>query len=270
MSVLTNLNGLIIKQEPIRIPQRWGDTIEGYKITYISEGLHVVGFLVKPKKEDVKFPVIIYNRGGNREFGKITSRSFSYLAYLASRNYVVLASQYRGSDGGQGWDEFGGNDVYDVLHLILLAKSLSFTDPTKIVMLGYSRGGMMTYLAIKHNADIKAAAVVGGITDLTQLYHERDGGMKRVIDKLVGVDQQEWDRRSACSWPEKLRTPLLILHGENDKRVNASQAEKLAEQLHEAGMTYELVIFPGGDHTLNTHRSERNRRIFDWFERYLQ
>ena len=58
--------------------------------------------------------------------------------------------------------------------------SLPFVEPEKIVMLGYSRGGMMTYLAIKHGAKIKAAAVVSGVSDLEQAYNEREQGMKRV------------------------------------------------------------------------------------------
>ncbi|HUT72537.1 MAG TPA: prolyl oligopeptidase family serine peptidase [Desulfatiglandales bacterium] len=62
---------------------------------------------------------------------------------------------------------------------------------------------------------------------------------------------------------------LLILHGQNDWRVKVSQAKKLSEKLKEAGKVHELVVFPEGDHGLNSHRAERNRKIFDWFERYL-
>jgi dipeptidyl aminopeptidase/acylaminoacyl peptidase len=182
---------------------------------------------------------------------------------------VVLASQYRGNDGGQGKEELGGEDVNDVLNLIKTAKSLPFINPSKIVMLGYSRGGMMTYLAIKHGAEIKAAAVVGGGTDMAQTYNEREEGMKRVIRKLVGTDRTEWEKRSAYYWPEKINVPILILHGEDDLRVNVSQAKKLADKLKEAGRIHKLVVFPGGDHGLYTHAVERDKEIFDWFERYL-
>ena len=54
---------------------------------------------------------------------------------------MVLASQYRGNDGGQGKEEFGGSDINDVLNLIPLAESISFMNADRIVMLGFSRGG---------------------------------------------------------------------------------------------------------------------------------
>ena len=267
---LEDSNGKIVYQKLIRIKSKWSDVVECYKIKYSSDGLKVIGFLLKPKSEDLKFPVMIFNRGGNREVGKITKEFLAYLSYLASKNYVVLASQYRGNDGGQGREEFGGKDVNDVLNLIPLAKSLPFTEPDKIVMYGISRGGMMTYLAIKEGADIKAAAVVGGITDLVQSYEERAERMKKVIRELVGKDRDEWKKRSAYYWPEKINVPVLILHGEDDWRVKISQAIKLSEKLREAGKPHKLVIFPKGDHGLNTHRSERNRKIFAWFNKHLQ
>ena len=269
LNVLPNSNGRILEQKAVKIKSKWSDEVECYKIKYLSDGLKVVGFVLKPKGEGSKFPVIIYNRGGNREFGKITMKTLPYLSYLSSNSYVVLASQYRGNDGAWGHEEFGGKDINDVLSLIPLAKSLPFVDPTKIVMLGFSRGGMMTYLAIKHGAEIKAAAVVGGFTDLGQLYNDREEGMKNVIRELVGMDKAEWEKRSAVYWPEKIDVPILILHGENDSRVKVSQAKKLSAKLKEAGKVHELVVFPEGDHGLNSHRAQRNRRIFDWFKRYL-
>ena len=54
-----------------------------FKIRYLSDGLEVVGFILKPKDEDQKFPVMIYNRGGNREFGKIDVSTLEYLFYLS-------------------------------------------------------------------------------------------------------------------------------------------------------------------------------------------
>jgi dipeptidyl aminopeptidase/acylaminoacyl peptidase len=76
---------------------------------YLSDGLQVVGFLWKPQDTVGKqFPLIIFNRGGNREFGKLTPWfHFGFYTY-ASNGFVVLASQYRGNDGGEGREEYGG------------------------------------------------------------------------------------------------------------------------------------------------------------------
>lgn len=268
LDVLEDTNGKIVKQKQVKL-KKYKDRVECYRIKYLSDGLKVVGFVLKPKVGS-KFPVMIFNRGGNREFGKITKKKLTYLAYLSSNNYVVLASQYRGNDGGQGREQFGGKDIKDVLNLIPLAKSLPFTDPNRTVMYGISRGGMMTYLAIKEGAKIRAAAVVGGITDLIQTYKEREEAMKKVITELMGSDRTEWKKRSAYYWPEKINVPVLILHGEDDWRVKVSQAKKLSEKLKKMGKVHELVTFPKGDHGLNTHRRERNRKIFEWFDKYLQ
>ena len=154
------------------------------------------------------------------------------------------------------------------MSMIPLAKSLPFTDSDKIVMLGYSRGGMMTYLAIKQGAPLKAAAIVGGLTDIIQNLQDRGEGMLRVVEELVGKDENEYKRRSALYWPDKINVPVLILHGEDDWRVNVSQARKLAEELKKLGKDHKLVVFTHGDHGLNSHRPERNRLIFEWFDKY--
>lgn len=273
LNLLIDSNGKIISSKKMDLDNEYKDTVECYRIRYLSDGLEVVGFILKPTQTDQKLPVIIYNRGGNREYGKIATSTLDYLSYLSSNNYVVLASQYRGNDGGEGREEFGGRDINDVLNLIPMAESLPFIDSDRIVMLGYSRGGLMTYLAISKSTKIKAACVVGGITDLIQAYNEREQDMKNVlIELIVGTPtdkEAEYKMRSAYYWPEKIKAPVLILHGEDDWRVQKSHAEKIANKLNELGKPYELVIYPNGSHGLNENRKDRNRRIFEWFEKYI-
>lgn len=272
-NLLIDSNGKISSSKKMDLDNEYKDTVECYRIRYLSDGLEVVGFILKPKQVDQKLPVIIYNRGGNREFGKIDASKLKYLSYLSSNGYVVLASQYRGNDGGQGKEEFGGNDINDVLNLIPMAESLPFIDSDRIIMLGYSRGGLMTYLAISKSTKIKAACVVGGVTDIIQLYNEREQGMKNVLIELIGgtpTDKEaEYKKRSVYYWPEKINAPVLILHGEDDWRVQKSQAEKIANKLNELGKPYELVIYPKGSHGLTENKNDRDRRILEWFEKYI-
>lgn len=273
LNLLIDSNGKISSSKKMDLDNEYKDTVECYRIRYLSDGLEVVGFILKPKQVDQKLPVIIYNRGGNREFGKIDASKLKYLSYLSSNGYVVLASQYRGNDGGQGKEEFGGNDINDVLNLIPMAESLPFIDSDRIIMLGYSRGGLMTYLAISKSTKIKAACVVGGVTDIIQLYNEREQGMKNVLIELIGgtpTDKEaEYKMRSVYYWPEKINAPVLILHGEDDWRVQKSQAEKIANKLNELGKPYELVIYPKGSHGLTENKNDRDRRILEWFEKYI-
>jgi len=134
-------------------------------ITYLSDGLKFKGYLAAPK-QGANLPYVIFNRGRNREFGALEDRDAAgSLALIASWGYVVVASQYRGNAGGEGKEEFGGQDVNDVLNLLPLLKSLPQADATRIGMYGWSRGGMMTYLALSKTDQIAAAVVGAGMAD---------------------------------------------------------------------------------------------------------
>jgi dipeptidyl aminopeptidase/acylaminoacyl peptidase len=267
-------NGALIQQETLPLTERFAGRVDCYRITYLSEGLRVVGFLLKPRETAAPLPLLIYNRGGNRDFGKITESTLEYfLAFLAANEFVVLASQYRGCDGSEGQDEFGGADVEDVLSLVRLGETLPYADARRIVMLGDSRGGMMTYLAIKAGAPLKAAVVIGAPSDLSDSYQERES-MAAVLEELIGGSprqrQQQYRDRSALCWPEKLNVPLLLLHGDEDWRVPSSHSQKLADRLRELGMPHQLLRFPRGDHGLLRYRTERNELILEWFRRHLE
>lgn len=268
LALLEDSNGKIVNSQTLQT-----DVVEIDKIRYLSDGLEVVGFLLKPTVNASKCPIIIYNRGGNGdEWGKIGSSDLEFLSYFAYQGFVVLASQYRGNDGGQGKEDFGGNDIDDVLNLIPLAQSLQFVSPNDIFMAGISRGGMMTYIALSKTDKIRAAAVYSGVTDLIQTYNELPS-MRQVLVDLIGgtptEKQAEYEARSAVYWPEKINTPVLILHGDADQNVNIIQAQKLAGKLKSLGKTYELVVYPQGDHVFTGHTGDVQIRTLDWFAKYL-
>jgi hypothetical protein len=96
------------------------EQIEIHDITYLSDGLKVKGYMAQPKSAG-KHPVIIWNRGGNREFSLVEPDK---LKPYARHGYIAVASQYRGNGGSEGHEEFGASDVNDVLNLIPLIRSL--------------------------------------------------------------------------------------------------------------------------------------------------
>jgi dipeptidyl aminopeptidase/acylaminoacyl peptidase len=111
------------------------------KITYLSDGLRVKGYISYPIDKSKKYPCVIWNRGGIGNKGAIDSFTARGLfGQIASWGYVVFATQYRGNDGGEGTDEFGGDDVNDVLNLIPLADEIENADTTKWGIEGWSRG----------------------------------------------------------------------------------------------------------------------------------
>ncbi len=175
--------------------------------------------------------------------------------------------------GSEGREKFGGKDVNDVLNLIRLLKSLPMVDPDRIGMAGMSRGGMETYIALRRDLkdgvqDIKVAAVVSGVTDMFLWSEERPDVLERVMIPLIGASPDErpelYQERSATYWPELIDVPLLIQHGASDERVSVAQARKLAEGLRKARKTFELIIYPGEDHTLSNH-NKGFPEIMAWF-----
>lgn len=116
-----------------------------FKISYISDELRINGYIAQPKVPGT-YPIIIFNRGGNRDFGSLDDIQANFiLREMASWGYIVATSNYRGGGGSEGMEEFGGKDVNDIHNLIPLLANEKMADTTRMVIYGYSRGGLMTY-----------------------------------------------------------------------------------------------------------------------------
>lgn len=283
-------NGQLIRREPMTVPPdlfledgtpRPQDAhlakVSIDEITYISDGLRVEGHIITPLTAG-PHPCIIYNRGGNREFGANSPvRVARRLAKFASWGYVVVASQYRGNMGGEGQEEFGGADVRDVLHLIPLLESLpEEADAARIGMLGFSRGGLMTYLALTGTDRMKAAAVVAGVGDSRSGIDKRPDMETYVYAELIPdywqVKEEALLARSPVAWPERLcpTTPLLLLHGTSDWRVDPVETMSLARRLYDLRRPFRLIMYEGADHSLSEYRTEAYGQIRSWMDRYVR
>ncbi len=250
-------------------------SIDSQEMTYASDGLRVKGFVARPVSGG-PYPCVIYNRGGNREFAAITTDTVArLLCRIASWGYFVAASQYRGNAGGEGREQFGGDDVNDVMNLFPLLEMQPAADTRRIGMYGGSRGGMMTYLALTRTERIQAAVIRCGVADLTGWTEDRSD-MQQVYEELIPGfspgDESALKRRSAVYWAEKLckTTPILLMQGTADWRVNPLSALRMAEALLKTRHPYRLVMFEGSDHTLNEHAEERDQLTRDWFDRFVR
>jgi dipeptidyl aminopeptidase/acylaminoacyl peptidase len=225
--------------------------VEAEKLTYASDGLKIRGFLVHPKGVSGPHPVILWCRGGNRDYGTVKLGDLLLMSNWARHGYVVLASNYRGSAGSEGRDEIGGDDVHDVEALIPLARSLPYADLDNVFLYGQSRGGMMVYRALADGIPVRAAVVNSGVSDLWAEMRSRpemDEEYRATMPDYARERTHHFCRRSAVCWPEKIAKPVLILHGTADWRVPPVQALALAAKLQSAGRLYSLRIFEGGVH----------------------
>lgn len=265
---------LMAEKDPLI--RTWIDRISIKRFTYLSDGLKVAGYIVIPTGKE-KLPCIIFNRGGHENKGHISdSGAALVLGRLASWGYIVVASQYRGNQGGSGQEEYGGADVMDVVNLIKVLDSVPRADTSRIGMYGVSRGGMMTYLALTHTDRISAAVVVSGLTDLladVQRHPEIESDVyARLIPNYRNNRVEALAARSAIRWPQKIckSTPLLIIHGGADKRVHPSQALRMAEALTEIHHPFQLVVLIGGIHGLRTYSKEKFDMTKDWFDQHVR
>ena len=165
------------------------------KLTYSSDGLKVIAYLYRPRENGRKFPAIIYNRGSAVR-GDIAPELISFFHRTAAEGFVILAPMLRQSDGGEGRDELGGADVDDLMNVLPLARSLGFVDMDNLFMCGISRGGMMTYQAIKRGFPINAAAVVGAFTDIQGVIDTHAQQYPLSLLKLLWPDYEEHKKKS--------------------------------------------------------------------------
>lgn len=250
------------------------DAVVCERLVYASDGLRVVAYLWRPREFGTQpLPLIIFNRGGAGEESKLRPNTQFGFDRFVQAGYVVLGSQYRGNDGGEGREELGGADVNDVFALAALARSLPFVDTTRSFMLGYSRGGMMTLLAARAGLPLSAAATVGAPTNFIALLSSPDprtlDGFKALVPNFAADPRAALRQRSALMWAEELQVPLLVLHGGADPLVPAGvHALPFVARLHELGKSFEFVLYDRDTHGLMLSAEDRDARILAWFARF--
>ena len=245
------------------------ENINFYFIKYRSDEFIVQGIVAEPKKEG-KYPVVIFNRGGNRDFAKLTIETMiMYTSKLAEQGFVIIGSNYRIKD------EFGGADINDVLCLTETIKEIEKADSNSIGMFGWSRGGMVTYLALQNSDKIKTAIVGNGPTDLFGTIIDQPEMESKVISKCVPNyfenKENELKKRSVIYWANELNknSSLLILCGTKDENVNPEQADKIAIKLKEIEYDFELMKFET-DHYFTEYKKKLNEILIKWFNGKLK
>lgn len=244
-----------------------------YRITYKSKGKKIVGYIVEPRKGN-NLPCIIWNRGGSRDFGaiKIGSLFGLIIANLAMNGYIVIATQYPGVAGGEGIDKMGSEeDIASILDLYKILKQYKRANTNKVGMYGHSRGGMMTYMCLARVKWLKAAVAIASPTDEVNSSKFRKGWEEHQI-KMYGGSEEEKKKRSAIYLANKFsrKTPILIMHGTADWRVNPLDSIKIAKKLYENKIPYKLIMYEGADHGLTEVNNKFKGEVFDWFDRFLK
>lgn len=250
------------------------DSLNFQSINYTSfDNLKLRGFLIEPKKKGV-YPVLIYNRGGNGNFGAVKSGFLTeFLSKIANEGYIVIGSQLRGTSVSEGEDEFGGKDVNDVLSLFDIIDQLPNADKKRIGVFGWSRGVMTNFLILKKTNRIKTNIAIAGQADLSQtkrpemfgVYRERIPGYAKDSVKAL-------KSRSSLLAIDSIQNKNIshfIIQGNKDEKVDISNSFTFYSKLNTKGYTTRLLVYENEGHDLEVVNDNLLDQIADWLKRYL-
>jgi dipeptidyl aminopeptidase/acylaminoacyl peptidase len=271
----TDLN--LFLQKEVRL----GTTRE---VTYRSgDGTEVQGFLLTPPdfRRTRKYPSILEIHGGPRAQYAFTF--FHEMQYLAAQGYVVFYINPRGGIGrGETWagcivGDWGSFDYQDCMAAADYLEKQKFINTKRMGVTGGSYGGFMTNWMIGHTDRFAAAVTQRSVVDLRSFVGSSDFGfdLREEFKGWPWTDEDTYERCSPITYFKNVKTPVLIIHSENDLRCNIEQAEQMFAMLKILGKKTEMVRFPEEPHGLSRHgrpdrRIARLEWMLKWFDRYLK
>jgi dipeptidyl aminopeptidase/acylaminoacyl peptidase len=258
-------------------------SVERLQVTS-SDGVTVHGWLMKPPgfTERKKCPLVLEVHGGPE---LMYAETFVHeFQVLAARGYAVLFTNPRGSKGyGEAFTsrifaDWGNQDAADCMAAVDEASRWRWVDSDRIGVTGGSYGGFMTSWLVGHTNRFRAAVAQRGLYNFSSFYGTSDIGPwfgDYVLGGPVYAREALYREKSPLTYAAQMRTPLLLIHNEQDLRCPIEQAEQLFAQLRRIGKTeVEMVRFPEESHNLSRsgrpdRRVERLERIIGWFDRHM-
>jgi dipeptidyl aminopeptidase/acylaminoacyl peptidase len=252
-------------------------------ITYKSfDGTAISALVTMPAnlKRDGSNPAIVLPHGGPT--GKTEDYFDDIAAALASRGYVVIAPNFRGSTGygkafqTANYDDLGGGDLKDTVAAKKFLVESGYVDTKRVGIFGGSYGGFMTLMAISKTPDEFAAGVQWfGIINWRTMYRDMDEQLKAYLRSLMGTPEdnpQGYDRASPLTYIKNAKAPLLTIQGENDIRVPCGQAQEVHDILKAKGNIVETIYYPAEGHGFRKKENQLDslKRTVDWFDKYLK
>ncbi len=226
-----------------------------------------------------KLPAVILVHGGPT--GAWTDRFDAWGQLLAAHGFVVLSPNVRGSTG-YGYDfmvvnrfDWGGGDFKDVMAGADWLIKKGIADPARIGIGGWSYGGYMAAWAVTQTTLFKASVSGAPMTDLAFEYGSESDGINIGDTWALGNPYENlplFTARSPVTFVKKVKTPTLLLCGENDTTDPVGQCYQFHRGLRRYGVETELVVYPREGHgpREEKHRLDVLNRMVGWFEKYLK
>lgn len=261
-----------------KVEERWVTTTDNKQM--------LVWVMYPPKFDPAKkYPTLLYCQGGPQS---AVSQFWSYrwnLQTFAAGDYIIVAPNRRGLPGfGAEWNEqisgdYGGQNMKDYLSAIDALAQEPFVDETRLGAVGASYGGFSVYwLAGHHEKRFKAFIAHAGIFNLEQQYLETEemwfanwdmGGA--YWDKTNETAQKTY-ATSPHKFVDKWDTPILVIHGEKDYRILASQGMAAFNAAVLRGVPAQLLIYPEENHWIMKPQNGIlwQRTFVSWLDKWLK
>ena len=246
--------------------------------------IHAQLFLPADLRPGEKRPAVLFFHGGSERqmllgwhYLDYYHNAYAFNQYLASRGYVVLSVNYRSGIGyglefreALDYGATGASEFRDVLGAAHYLRGRPDVDPNRIGLWGGSYGGYLTALGLARASDLFSAGVdFHGVHDwnvVLQNFHPSYDAMKRAEAAKLAFESSPM--AAVQSW----RSPVLLIHGDDDRNVPFSETVDLAEALRKRGVAVEQLVFPDEIHNLLVHARwiAAYRAAADFFDRRLK
>jgi dipeptidyl aminopeptidase/acylaminoacyl peptidase len=268
---------LITRSTPLNFNDGIVPEIARYKS---KDGLEIAAILYKPRNTGAKSPAVLWIHGGPE--AQDTFRFDPWAQYLAQSGYVVLEPNYRGSTGygekfrNMNVEDSGGGEMDDVAAGAQYLVAQGLADPKKLAIGGGSHGGTMVAYAVTKYPDLFAAAIeLFGVVDRAT-FNERTNRNSAVrwMMKMGGSPEEKpevYARANALLQIDKTKTPLLVMHGENDPQVPPYESAQFVRALKEHKKVVYYFTYPNELHGFSQrdHRLDAWRRQLAFLEKYI-
>lgn len=229
-----------------------------------ADGIEIHGQLFRPKSASGKLPAVIFMHGGpvrqmllGWHYLYYYHNAYGFNQYLASRGYVVLSVNFRSGIGyGRAFREAkrrgprGASEYQDIVAAGRYLRSRSDVDSSRIGLWGGSYGGYLTAMGLARDSDMFAAGVdIHGVHD----WSARVGRSPWATGSsdLVKLGRESSPITSVDKW----RSPVLLIHGDDDRNVAFSQTVELVRKLRERNVKFEQLVFPDEVHDFLLHEN---------------
>jgi len=267
----THLNDEVVGQWILSKPQRIA--LKSF------DGTEIEGWLYPPTTGAAKWPVILQVHGGPHGMSGYGFNAGAH--YAAARGYATLMVNPRGSSGyGQQFadgcvNNWGGGDYKDLMAAVdHVLRTHPQADARNLFVAGGSYGGFMTNWIVTQTPRFRAAVASASVSNLISFYatslyqdlvHAEFGGYP--WDGANFVKLWNW---SPLKYVKSVKTPLMLLHGEQDNDVHITQAEEMYTALRQRGVEAVLVRYPREGHGFREpkHLLDSTVRRLDWFDQH--